>query len=363
MTVASKGPPKRGLCYTDHMRIAVVGTIMMLASVFPWTASAAAPVDSLVKASGPAVYYYAADGNRYVFPNAGTYASWFVDFSGVTLISDAELAAMPLGGNVTYRPGIRMVKIQSDPKVYAVTRGGVLHWVGSEALAEDLYGQYWNAAIDDVSDAFFADYEMGAPIGSVQDYAPLLVAETADTINSDMGIPAGPSPRRSDTEPANVVDEWRAFALEHINQLRQSVGKGPLVMDPLLNRIATIHTKDMALYAKKLQHEGSLGETADQRIREGLVPDPTSTSLVTVPHPEDFGWSGENIGYTTLWNLGNSPANGIVHLHEAYMDEPVDQPNHRTTMLSTLHPYDRIGIGPYVDATGKLWLTEDFISP
>jgi uncharacterized protein YkwD len=345
------------------MRKALFGTIIMLASVFPWMASAAVPTDSLVKASGPAVYYYAADENRYVFPNAGTYRSWFVDFSSIVQVSDAELASMPLGGNVTYRPGIRMVKIQTDPKVYVVTRGGVLHWVGSEALAEDLYGQFWNTAIDDVPDAFFVNYQVGAPIDSLKDYSPFFTAEATDTINSDKQIPAGSAPRRSDTEVANIVDEWRAFALADINRLRQQDGKGPLVMNLLLNRIATIHSRDMAVYLKDLQHEGTLGETSDERIREGKVPDPTSTSLITIPHPEDFGWSGENIGYTTLHNLGDSPTNGITHLHEAFMDEPVDQPNHRTTMLSTLHPFDQVGIGPYIDAKGKLWLTEDYISP
>ncbi|HTK59575.1 MAG TPA: CAP domain-containing protein [Candidatus Baltobacteraceae bacterium] len=341
----------------------VLAIIIMLAAGLPGRASAAVPVDALVKASGPTVYYYAADGKRYVFPDAKTYASWFVDFSGIFTISDAELAAMPLGGNVTHRPGVRMVKIQTDPRVYAVARGGVLRWVGSEALAEGLYGQFWNTAIDDVSDAYFADYEMGIPIGAPEDFSPLVIAEATDTINSDLGVAAGPAPRRSDTEVSNIVDGWRAFALEHINRLRESAGKGPLVMNLLMNRIATIHTRDMALYAKNLQHEGSLGETPDERIREGKVPDPTATSFITVPHPLDFGWSGENIGYTTLWNLDDSPTNGIAYLHEAFMDEPPDQPNHRTTMLSTLHPYDQVGIGPYVDATGKLWLTEDYISP
>jgi len=343
------------------MRRILIGLIMLAA--VPWPAAAAAPVDALVKGSGPAVYYHAADGKRYVFPNLGTYESWFVDFSRVVQVSDAELAAMPLGGNVTYRPGIRMVKIQTDPKVYAVARGGVLRWVASETLAEDLYGQFWNDAIDDVSDAFFADYEIGVPLSSVEDYSPVFIAEATDTINADLGILSGPTPRRSDTEPANVVDAWRALALEDINRYRLQDGKGPLVMNPLLNRIATIHSKDMALFAKELQHEGSLGETPDERIRDGKVPDPSGIAFMTVPHPEDFGWSGENVGYTTLWNLGNSPTNGILRLHELFLDEPADQPNHRTTMLSTLYPYSEIGIGPYVDTSGVLWLTEDFISP
>jgi hypothetical protein len=57
-----------------------------------------------------------------------------------------------------------MVKIMSDPHVYAVARGGVLRWVTSEAVAARLFGSGWNKMIDDVSDAFFVNYTLGAPI-------------------------------------------------------------------------------------------------------------------------------------------------------------------------------------------------------
>ena len=48
-------------------------------SAFAVASAAVTPPDSLVKASGPAVYYYAADGKRYVFPTEGVYDSWFSD--------------------------------------------------------------------------------------------------------------------------------------------------------------------------------------------------------------------------------------------------------------------------------------------
>src|SRR3989338_5981385 len=101
---------------------------------FPNVASAATlAAGDLIKASGPAVYYYAADGKRYVFPNEKTYFTWYSGFSSVKTITDAELAAVMIGGNVTYRPGVKMVKITTDPKVYAVSNGGVLRHVPSEA--------------------------------------------------------------------------------------------------------------------------------------------------------------------------------------------------------------------------------------
>lgn len=128
--------------------------------------AAAASAGDLIKASTPAVYYYAADGKRYVFPNEKTYFSWFKDFSSVKTISDADLANIMIGGNVTIRPGTKLVKITTDPKVYAVTLGGVLHWVQSEAVATALYGSNWAQRVVDVPDSFFVNYSVGSSIAT-----------------------------------------------------------------------------------------------------------------------------------------------------------------------------------------------------
>ena len=138
------------------------------ALLFPGIAQAAtlSPGD-LIKASGPAVYYYAEDGKRYVFPNEKTYFSWYSDFSSVVTITDAELAAIMIGGNVTLRPGTKLVKITTDPKTYAVTGAcAILHWIESEEIAKSLYGDSWNTRVVDVPDAFFVDYEVGSSVSS-----------------------------------------------------------------------------------------------------------------------------------------------------------------------------------------------------
>jgi hypothetical protein len=120
----------------------------------------------LIKASGQAVYYYAANGKRYVFPNEKTYFTWYKDFSAVKTITDAELAAISIGGNVTYRAGTRLIKITTDPKVYAVSPTGILHWVESEAVAKSLYGDNWATRIDDVPDPFFVNYTVGSSVAT-----------------------------------------------------------------------------------------------------------------------------------------------------------------------------------------------------
>jgi len=135
------------------------------ALAFPVSAQAATlNAGDLIKASGPAVYFYAADGKRYVFPDEKTYFSWFVDFSSVKSITDAELAAITIGGNVTIRPGTKLVKITTDPKTYAVTKCGTLHWIESESVAKALYGDAWATRVVDVPDSFFVNYTIGSSI-------------------------------------------------------------------------------------------------------------------------------------------------------------------------------------------------------
>lgn len=115
-----------------------------------------------------AVYYCGADSRRYVFPNNKTYFTWYTNFTGVLTLTSAQLSAIPFGGNVTFRPGVKMIKMQTDPKVYAVEKGGVLRWVQSGETATALYGSDWNKKIEDVPEAFFTNYTIGDPILSAR---------------------------------------------------------------------------------------------------------------------------------------------------------------------------------------------------
>lgn len=128
--------------------------------------------NTLIKGSSPAVYWYASNGKRYVFPNVKTYYTWFTsnDFGRVQVISDYELSQIPLGGNVTYRGGAKLVKVTTDPRVYAVSRYGTLRWVTSEYLASQLYGTNWRWQVEDVPDAYFTNYIVGSPIYSASDF-------------------------------------------------------------------------------------------------------------------------------------------------------------------------------------------------
>ncbi|GEM_PF-3375510 len=169
-------------------RISISGLLAALI-LFPLSAHmvAAAPqTGSLIKASGPTVYYYAADGKRYVFPTEKTFFTWYSDFSGVNTITDSELGAIPVGGNVTYRPGTRLIKVTTDPKVYAVDTGRKLRWIQTEQAANQLFGAGWNTKIDDLPDTFFINYDLGAPIAQASDYSPNTVSNAHPTIQTTL---------------------------------------------------------------------------------------------------------------------------------------------------------------------------------
>ncbi len=136
-------------------------------------------VGDLIKSGlSSAVYYYGSDGKRHVFPNEKTYKSWYADFSNIKTVTNSQLQGIALGKNVTIRPGTVLVKIQTDPKVYAVEPGGLLRWVPTEARAITLYGSNWAQKIIDVPVVFWGDYTFGSdittdahPTGAVVQYS------------------------------------------------------------------------------------------------------------------------------------------------------------------------------------------------
>ncbi|MEK7105165.1 MAG: hypothetical protein AAB865_00560, partial [Patescibacteria group bacterium] len=130
------------------------------ALVAPLSASAETSLENgdLIKGSLSTVYYFYND-ERWTFPNEKTFMTHYEDFDGVMDISDTQLASYPLAGNIVVRPGTWMIKVDTDPKTYVVTRGGGIRWVETEEVATDLYGENWNQWIIDVPDVFFTDYD------------------------------------------------------------------------------------------------------------------------------------------------------------------------------------------------------------
>ena len=150
--------------------------------------SSLAPGDLIRGETRNAVYYYGADGFRYVFGNDKVYFTWYDNFDSVKWLTDANLGTIQIGGNATYRPGTRMIKINSDPKTYAGGQGGTLHWVTSEAVAVSMYGSTWNQQIDDVPDSFFSNYQAGSDITDTSQFVPASVRTSVANINVDKSL-------------------------------------------------------------------------------------------------------------------------------------------------------------------------------
>lgn len=144
---------------------------------------------SLIKVAGnPAVYYFGADSQRYVFPNAKVFYSWFDNFDEVKTISADEMAQLPVAGLVTYRPGVKLVTFTTTKDVYAVSQGGVLRKLKDETMAQKLYGPNWNKLIDDIDDAFFSSYKFGDDLVEIGDYIKDEVKSLSPNIEIDKDI-------------------------------------------------------------------------------------------------------------------------------------------------------------------------------
>lgn len=128
------------------------------------------PGDLVKISQNSAVYYFGYDGKRHAFPNEVTYFSWYTNFDTVKTISATELASLPLGNNIVVRPGTHMVKLKTNPTVYAVEPKGRLRAIGSEDQARRLYGSDWNRHVVDIPDTFFIDYTIVDPLPL--DYVP-----------------------------------------------------------------------------------------------------------------------------------------------------------------------------------------------
>jgi hypothetical protein len=130
------------------------------------------------------VYYVGKDGKRHAFPNAKIYFTWYQDFSTVQVVSATEMAAIPLGANVTFKPGVLLVKFTSIPKVYAIAYPRVLRWITTEALASTLYGTDWKSEVVDMSDSLLMSFTTGNSITTATDYVVSRETSLGSSINN-----------------------------------------------------------------------------------------------------------------------------------------------------------------------------------
>lgn len=113
------------------------------------------------------VYYIDANGSRRPFVDAQTYFTYETSFAAVTTVTDATLAQLSLGAPMLPQAGSVLIKIVSDPRVYWLTEeSGVstLHWVTSEDLAKEMFGDAWADYVIDIPPTMIARFVRGADL-------------------------------------------------------------------------------------------------------------------------------------------------------------------------------------------------------
>lgn len=118
------------------------------------------------------VYAINDDGERLIVMDTNTYFTYEDSFDAVSTVSDAELANFDLGGVVLPKAGVVLVKIQSDPRVYALEASSLnpfaprLREIASEEVAVDMYGANWSDYVIDIEPTFFTKFGTGSRINS-----------------------------------------------------------------------------------------------------------------------------------------------------------------------------------------------------
>ncbi len=184
---------------------------------------------------------------------------------------------------------------------------------------------------------------------------PTLTA-TPGASNISLEVPALPTPtltptahptERPASPPINLPPagtslteqlEQQLFAL--INQDRAAQGLYAYMLNSTLSSGARQHSIRMATTGCGMSHQCP-GE-----------PDPCQRET-----DEGITWMscGENIGYTspdpTDWA-------GVQGIEQDMLNEKPPDDGHRLNLLSS--SFHRVGVGIYIDASGIVWITEDF---
>ena len=133
-------------------------------------------------------FYIGRDGKRYVFPDeTKTFDTWYPSGTKITRLSETELEKYPLGGNICYKPGTRLIHISSDTRVFAVSHGCVLRPI-NEGTAVMIFGADWQKSLDMLQDYYFTNYTIGKQISTTHDYSIAAEQGASQTIDIDKGL-------------------------------------------------------------------------------------------------------------------------------------------------------------------------------
>ena len=119
------------------------------------------------------VYYVDENHERFVFWDTNTFFTWSDSWDDIVWVTDATLPTLTLGDVMLPQPGVTLVKIQSDPKVYAIDVDSdgnyLLRWIPTEEIAITLYGESWADYVIDLDSTVFSKFETGEDMSESDD--------------------------------------------------------------------------------------------------------------------------------------------------------------------------------------------------
>ncbi|NBS70018.1 hypothetical protein EBT31_14060 [bacterium] len=111
----------------------------------------------LIKGTSFSAVYLLEEGKRKPFPSEQIFFTHFSSFDDVEVLTDAELAAIPMGAPVLPKEG-SLIKIQSFASVYLVSltsAGSVITHIPNEAAAAEQFGENWASLVMDIEPTLF----------------------------------------------------------------------------------------------------------------------------------------------------------------------------------------------------------------
>lgn len=124
-------------------------------------------------ASFPTVYAVTPDLHRRPFFDVTTFFTYADSFAQVKTVTDATLATLSLGSPMLPKPGVVLVKIQSDPQTYVLGDAGadgkpVLRLIPDEATAIRAFGPAWSDFVIDVPPTLWRWFAPGVPVNAAE---------------------------------------------------------------------------------------------------------------------------------------------------------------------------------------------------
>ncbi len=198
---------------------------------------------------GYPVFYYGVDGKKSLFSTEVTYKTWYSDFSKVKVLPESELQSIPGSDkNVTYRPGVMVVKFESESNLYVVEKGAVIRKL-SDAVAKELYGATYVAS--QIPSAFRANYHAGADVVVAADYNKTAAMAASPDISTDMGgsavvpVVGAMTVSLASDNPAGAVLPQKASGVT-LMKINLSSGSGAAVTGMNFKRVGVGATSDFA---------------------------------------------------------------------------------------------------------------------